>query len=180
MLKRSVLWPAVILIIGFLTVRSSVKHDNLQDQVSKYPTKLYIYLDYTVTESSKDSSSQWYQMIINGKDVKYQWEYRGRGRRMPPEPIDREFSLTSKEYRKIINFMKKSDMFQDITEKQKSDYTGISLKLKMTIRYKKTYNWEIEGMLNNWRHRGQYLLENIHRYTQIRKLIRLIVKSENY
>jgi len=180
MLKRQILWPAFILIIGFLTVRSSVMHDDLQDQVSKDSAKLYIHLDYILKEASKDSSSQWYQLIINGRKVRYQWEYRGSGRRMPPEPIDREFSLSGKEYRKIMSFLKKSDMFQNITEKQKSDYLGVSLKLKMTIRHKKTYNWEIEGMLNNWRHRGQFLIKNVNRYNQIRKLMRLIVRSENY
>ncbi|OQX97407.1 MAG: hypothetical protein B6I20_12680 [Bacteroidetes bacterium 4572_117] len=111
-------------------------------------SNFYLKLYYSNSESSKDSNWQNTTLIIKNRVIEYSVTHGGRN---PRPDVKKEYKMTKEVEKKLIEYIKKHKLNQNIKESIGDISPGINISLSLEVKIEDiTTKSDISGALNAW------------------------------
>ena len=158
----------LLILLTYLTMSNSCV--NMPEESS-----FYLKLNYSHRERSKDSNSQNTTMTIEDRVIKYSITHGGRD---PRDDITKEYKMTEELENKLIEYIKKRKLNQEIKEHIDDVSPGINVNLSLEIKIGDIITKsEISGAVNAWgskeylKKQNKKTIKNKDYYNQIHSLL---------
>lgn len=154
-------WLILFNIILLVTSISCAENYPYPKEEPPFSLKLVLH----TKEHSKDSNWQDIELTFNNNDVEYNIRYGGY-RPAPKNPTHIEAQLKEQDIIKVLNFIRKREMLQSVTEKKPTDQLGQEVRFDLTLKLgEESYQSHIEGMTYIMGRKGMGNLDHI-KYTK--------------
>ncbi|RLD75147.1 MAG: hypothetical protein DRJ07_18600 [Bacteroidetes bacterium] len=147
-------------------------------------SSFYLKLNYSQRERSKDSNSQNTTMTIKDRIIEYSVTHGGRD---PRDDVKKEYKMTEELENKLIEYIKKRKLNQDIKEHVDDVSPGINVNLSLEIKIGDIITKsEISGAVNTWgskeylKKQNKKTIKNKDYYNKIHSLLVFMKTKLNY
>ncbi|MEN8119529.1 MAG: hypothetical protein ABFS35_04255 [Bacteroidota bacterium] len=130
-----------LLLISYMTISNSCT-------IQPEPSDFFLKLNYSQKEKSKDSNSQNTNLNIKNRIIEYSVTHGG----YDPRPnVTKEYKMTKEAENKLIEYIKKRKLNQNIKESIDDVSPGINVNLSLKIKIGDiTSKSDISGAVNAW------------------------------
>lgn len=135
---------------------------------------------FTKCETSKDSHTSRYTIGINGREVRYQWQYTG----FPDDKNEaRTWTMSPAVQAKLLEYIRTHRLTRNLREIRSATGIGLSVDVTWTlVQSGRTNVIRLQGMYNDWSKRDSKPcnIDNIALYHRIEAVIASLRNRNDY